>query len=310
MTDSGKRHVVRFVTIEADMADRRLDNFLLSELKGLPRTRVYRMIRSGEVRVNKGRAKPGYRLAPGDRVRIPPHTSAPEKAHQDLPAQADQIERAVIYEDDAVLVLDKPSGLAVHGGSGISFGAIERLRAARPGQRFLELVHRLDRDTSGCLLVAKKRSALRNLHEQFRHGSVRKAYIALLHGRWEGGGRRIDLPLEVTHRQNGERFVKTDPAGKPAVSHFSLRQNFSAHSLIDVEIDTGRTHQIRVHALAAGHPVAGDSRYAPELENPPGLRRLFLHAAELEIRHPATGERQTFTAPLGAELEAVLARLE
>ncbi len=198
----------------------------------------------------------------------------------------------------------------MHGGSGISFGAIEQLRAGRPGQRFLELVHRLDRDTSGCLLFAKKRSALRNLHEQFRNGSVRKAYLALLRGRWEGAGRSIDLPLEVTHRQNGERFVRVAESGKPALSHFSLRQNFAGYCLMDVEIDTGRTHQIRVHALAAGHPVAGDSRYAPELENPPRLRRLFLHAAELEIEHPVTGERQTFRAPLGAELEDVLARLE
>jgi 23S rRNA pseudouridine955/2504/2580 synthase len=312
MTDTGQKTPARFVTIAADMADRRLDNFLLAELKGLPRTRVYRMIRGGEVRVNKGRVKPSYRLIAGDRVRIPPHVSAVRQERIAAPAQASAIVERIIYEDGALLVLDKPSGLAVHGGSGISFGAIELLRAARTEGRFLELVHRLDRDTSGVLLFAKKRSALRRLHEQFRDSGVSKLYTALLHGRWEGGGRSIDLPLEVKHRKNGERFVRVSHSdgGKPALSHFSLQQNYSAHCLMDVRIETGRTHQFGVHAAELKHPVVGDTRYAPDQSNPEGVRRLFLHAAELTIEHPDTGARCSFSAPLEAKLSAALEHLD
>jgi len=309
MTQSGQKTPARHVTVGPEMADRRLDNFLLGELKGLPRTRVYRMIRSGEVRVNKGRAKPAYRLVPGDEVRIPPHVKA-DQAHASVaPGRADWILQRILYEDDSLLVLDKPSGAAVHGGSGVSLGVIELLRAARPDSRFLELVHRLDRDTSGCLLVAKKRSSLRRLHEQFRDGQVGKSYTALLHGHWKGGNRRVDLPLETTHRKNGERHVRVSNAGKSARSHFSMQQNFSDYCLAQIAIDTGRTHQIRVHADAIGHPVAGDTRYAPDRETPAGLRRLFLHAARLTIRHPDDDSEHVFETPLEAALTDVLDRL-
>lgn len=309
MTTNGPRIPVRLVTIEPDMAERRLDNFLLSELKGMPRTRVYRLIRSGEVRVNKGRAKPGYRLVAGDEVRIPPHNRVEQVVASITPARADWILQHVIYEDQVLLVLDKPSGVAVHGGSGISLGAIELLRAARPDAHFLELVHRLDRDTSGCLLVAKKRSALRRLHEQFRETNVAKRYVALLHGRWQGSDRWVEYPLEVTHRQNGERHVRVNDAGKQARSHFSVRQNFSDHCLMNVRIATGRTHQIRVHAEAIGYPIAGDTRYGSDAPNPAGLKRLFLHAESLKFSHPDSGDECEFSAPIDPGLQNVLEKL-
>ncbi len=310
MTDSGQKTAVRLVTIEPDMAERRLDNFLLGELKGLPRTRIYRLIRSGEVRVNKGRVKPGYRLVSGDEVRIPPFIR-PDHAGADIaPHRAKWILERIIHEDSALMVLDKPSGVAVHGGSGISLGIIELLRAALPGSRFLELVHRLDRDTSGCLLIAKKRSSLRRLHEQFRQNETRKFYTALLHGHWQGGDRKVDLPLVVTHRKNGERHVQVGPAGKEARSIFSVQQNFADYCLASIQIETGRTHQIRVHAAAIGHPVAGDQRYASECQSPAGLRRLFLHASRLAFNHPDSGAACQFEAPLEPALLHVLERLE
>ncbi|MEE4185148.1 MAG: RluA family pseudouridine synthase [Gammaproteobacteria bacterium] len=298
------------MTIDADGADRRLDNFLLTELKGLPRTRIYRLIRKGEVRVNKGRSKPAYRLVSGDVVRIPPlHVSDSGPAALADEARSGWILTHIIFEDERLLVLDKPSGLAVHGGSGVSLGAIELLRAARPESPYLELVHRLDRDTSGCLLVAKKRSALRSLHEQMRAGEIDKRYQALLVGRWQGGDRNVELPLEVEHRQGGERHVRVSHSGKAARTVFRPQEIFAGAVLCEVQLFTGRTHQIRVHAAALGLPVAGDNRYGADVTAPAGLRRLFLHAGRLGWTDPLTGRPMTVTAALPAALESVLAEL-
>lgn len=312
MTTSGRKTAARLVTVDADSAGRRLDNFLLAELRGLPRARIYRMIRKGEVRINKGRCKPTSRLAAGDVVRIPPvhglQTDAP--AHVPERRKVNWICARILHEDERLLVLDKPAGLAVHGGSGVSLGAIELLRAARPDCPYLELVHRLDRATSGVLLVAKKRSALRDLHQQLRDGSIGKFYVALLCGEWQGDEREVNLPLLVEHRQGGERHVRTGADGKPACTRFLPQRRFANAVLCNVELLTGRTHQIRVHAAAIGHPVAGDERYGDTETTPPGLQRLFLHAARLELLHPGSGERVTYTAPLPEALTAVLARLE
>jgi len=276
----------------------------------LPRTRVYRLIRKGEVRVNKGRSKPAYRLIEGDQIRIPPVRGLKEGDQNTIsPTKAGWIENSVLYEDGSLLVLNKPSGLAVHGGSGISLGAIELLRAARPDARFLELVHRLDRDTSGCLLVAKKRSSLRRMHAAFRESKVSKIYSALLAGAWENGSREVNLPLVTDQRRNGERHVRPGEGGKEAVTRFYPEQNFRNSVLVRVELLTGRTHQIRAHSAAIGHPVAGDERYGGNWR-PAGLTRLFLHARKLSLEHPDTGELIEFEAPLDVDLLAVLKRLE
>jgi 23S rRNA pseudouridine955/2504/2580 synthase len=311
MTSTAKKAPVRLVTVDADSAARRLDNFLLGELKGLPRTRVYRLIRKGEVRVNKGRSKPAYRLVEGDVVRIPPVHGLAEGAPQHAPGRhkVDWVLDHVLFEDEVLLVLDKPSGLAVHGGSGITLGAIELLRAVRPDCRYLELVHRLDRETSGILLIAKKHSALRDLHAQLREGTVRKIYTALLLGVWAGDQRRVNLALVVEHRRNGERHVRTGTEGKPSESIFTPLERYPEATLCDVQILTGRTHQIRVHAAAIRHPVAGDQRYGDGQGSPAGLHRLFLHARELTFVHPSTGEQLTLAAPLPAPLEQVTQRL-
>lgn len=294
------------VTVDAEAVARRLDNFVMGELKGLPRTRVYRLIRKGEVRVNKGRARPSYKLQLGDIVRLPPVSRDSTVPGAADPDRSRWILAHILYEDGGLLVLDKPSGLAVHGGSGISLGAIELLRAARPAERYLELVHRLDRDTSGCLLIAKKRSVLRALHEQLREGEMDKRYMALLLGAWSGGPKHVNLALEVEHRQNGERHVRVDPAGKPARTLFTPVEQFAAATLVTAELYTGRTHQIRVHAAAIGHPVAGDARYAVDQGDVVGLQRLFLHAAELGFVHPQTAEPVQFTAPLPEPLLGVI----
>jgi len=312
MPELSRKSSARQVTVDAEAADRRLDNFLLTELKGLPRTRVYRLIRKGEVRVNKGRARPAYKLALGDVVRIPPLHAPAADGSSGPPADATRsrwVLQHIVYEDEAHLVLDKPAGLAVHGGSGVRLGAIELLRAARPDCRYLELVHRLDRDTSGCLLFAKKRSALRRLHEQMRAGSIDKRYQALLLGPWSGGARDVRLALAVQHRQNGERHVRVASDGKAAHTRFMPLEVFPASVLCEAKLFTGRTHQIRVHAEGIGHPVAGDTRYGDQAPPPAGLDRLFLHAHRLEWRHPVTDEAVTVEAPLPRPLAGVLATL-
>jgi 23S rRNA pseudouridine955/2504/2580 synthase len=305
------------VIVESDDADRRLDNYLLSRLKGLPRALIYRMIRGGEVRVNKGRARPSRRLAAGDRVRIPPVQRTVRRADP-VPdrTKADWIEERIFYEDRDILILNKPSGLAVHGGSGVSFGAIEllrRVRAQRNEKNRLELVHRLDRATSGCLLVAKRHASLRHLHEQFRDGTVRKGYSALLIGSWPGGTRTVDAPLATGYRRGGERHVQVDAEGKVARTRFTPKKQFENSVFVAALLDTGRTHQIRVHAAHIGHPVAGDARYGADpdpVSESFGLRRLFLHASTLAFESPGEGGVIQVECPLDEELKAVLAALE
>ena len=313
-TIAGDRPAVEFLEISEDAAGQRLDNFLLARLKGVPKSHVYRLLRKGEVRVNKGRAKPDYRLEAGDVVRLPP-VRRPEAGAVPAGGRAagQRLEACILHEDDRLLVLDKPSGVAVHGGSGLSHGVIEALRAARPDAPHLELVHRLERETRGCLLVATRRSALRALHELLREGKVEKRYLALVRGRWELGQVRLDDRLRKTVR-GGERVVTVDATGKAAASIFRPVEIGSEASLLEVRIMTGRTHQIRVQAAEAGHPLAGDDRYGEREFNKRmkhfGLDRLFLHAASVGWEDPSSGEWRVYSAPLPEDLRAVLARLE
>lgn len=301
------------MTAGDEEAGRRLDNFLLAHLKGVPRTHVYRLIRSGQVRVNSRRVQAGYRLLTGDEVRVPP-VRQPDAINAPPPGRlrADWIEALVLHEDDDLLVLNKPSGLAVHGGSGISLGVIELLRAARVGPGTLELAHRLDRDTSGCLLIAKRPRALRALHAQFREGTVKKRYVALLLGVWVGSTRRVEAPLATDERRGGERHVRVDISGKESRTDFIPLEQFPQAVLVEVDLGTGRTHQIRVHATSIGHPVAGDERYG-KVDDPVvaghGLQRLFLHARWLEFVSPGTGLTLRIEAPLGADLTQTLHKL-
>ena len=281
---------MRYVTVDEENDGRRIDNFLHSEMPDVPRDRLHRLIRRGEVRVNGSRARPGRRLRTGEAVRIPPVDSFRKRRNGEgaPPGQVRRIGAAILYEDDRVLVLNKPSGCAVHGGSGVSFGVIELLRAARPSARYLELVHRLDRDTSGCLVVAKRRSTLRVLHEALRRRTLDKRYVALLGGTWQGGRRRrVDLPLERDHLSGGERLVRVSDAGRDSVTEVAAIAAGDGVTLVEALPHTGRTHQIRVHCAALGHPVAGDGKYGDRALNVQlrslGLRRLFLHAASIRL---------------------------
>ncbi len=311
MVDNGVRHW----QVTAEEAGQRLDNFLLRVLKGVPRSHIYKILRSGEVRVNKGRARPHYHLHLGDVLRLPPVRSADPAAVPRLPEQlAVDLRERVLFEDDRVLVLDKPAGMAVHGGSGIRYGVIEALRQLRLDLRELELVHRLDRDTSGCLLLSKRRSALRSLHQALREEAMDKRYLALVGGRWKGAERVVKLPLRKNTLQSGERIVRVDEdQGKPAQTRFYREEDLGIGTLLRAELDTGRTHQIRVHLQAIGHPIAGDSKYGDETFNGAmralGLRRLFLHAAFLAFPHPRDERIIRVEAPLPADLDAVLQRL-
>lgn len=294
----------------------RLDNFLLRELHGVPRSRVYRLLRRGEVRVNGKRKQADYRLAADDEVRLPPLRDPPprEPGSPRVPAALlSLVSEAIVHEDPRLLVLNKPAGLAVHGGSGLAFGVIEALRALRPHET-LELIHRLDRDTSGCLLVARKRAALVTAHALLREGAVEKHYAALVVGRWRLGRKIIDAPVLTHARQGGERVVRVHRGGKIAVSEFNPVTHFrDLATRMDVAIQTGRTHQIRVHAAFAGHPVAGDEKYGERESNARlralGLRRMFLHASSVSFRWPDDGAAFRAEAQLPAELEAVLEKL-
>jgi 23S rRNA pseudouridine955/2504/2580 synthase len=305
---------VQELSISSEEAGQRLDNYLFRVLPGVPKSRLYRAIRSGEVRINGARVRAPYRLEADDRVRIPPlKLTVPSRTPP--PAHACQrLLGRIVYEDGCLLAVSKPAGMAAHGGSGVSHGVIELLRAARPDLRYLELVHRLDRDTSGILLLATRRSALRNLHEQLREGAVEKHYLALLAGRWSRGAVRIDLPLLTHERRGGERMVRVSPDGKPAASEFRPQRVYADASLMMIEIETGRTHQIRVHAAACGHPVLGDEKYGDAEINrrwrERGLARMFLHAQSLTFMHPANGAPTCLTAPLDPELVALLDRLD
>ncbi|MDE2082935.1 MAG: RluA family pseudouridine synthase [Burkholderiales bacterium] len=301
----------RHLTVDAESAGQRLDNYLLRVLKGVPKTHVYRVIRSGEVRVNKGRAGADTRVADGDDIRLPP-LRLPERS-QALPAPAREF--AVLFEDDHLLAIDKPAGVAVHGGSGVAFGVIEQLRRARPQAKFLELVHRLDRETSGVLLLAKKRSALTALQDQFRHRGTAKIYAALVFGAWPEALKVIDLALHKASDEAGERNVRVVAAdhadGRRSITLVKVAQRCGALTLLDVTIKTGRTHQIRVHLAHSGHPIVGDPKYGDFARNKAYARertfgRMFLHARELAFDHPASGERITLAAPLPDDCQKLL----
>jgi 23S rRNA pseudouridine955/2504/2580 synthase len=308
---------VTYVSATEGDVDQRIDNFLARVLKDVPRSLIYRILRTGEVRVNGRRAKPDYRLASGDRIRVPPlqRKQAREASTERAPSRSlrDFVSAAVIHEDRDLIVLNKPAGVAVHGGSGLSFGVIEALRAVHPQLQELELVHRLDRETSGCLLVAKRRAVLRELHALFREREMEKRYLALVVGRWPFGEKTIDLPLKTNLKQGGERVVRVHADGQHAVTTFRPVRHFAKlATLLDIALGTGRTHQIRVHAAHAGHPVAGDEKYGDRERDaklrPYGLQRMFLHAHSLSFVR-RNGDPFEVTAPLPAELQAVLDQL-
>ena len=310
MKDLGKatsKPAVNWLEVGDEAAGQRIDNFLLRHLKGVPKSHVYRVLRSGEVRVNSGRVKPDYRLRIGDKVRVPP-VRVPEK-----PAPARPAEFPVVFEDAALLVIDKPAGVAVHGGSGVSFGVIESLRAARPQAKLLELAHRLDRDTSGLLMIAKKRSALVELHRMLRDGEVEKTYAAVVKGPVEKKDFEIREALHKHVTASGERRVSVQEDGKSAVTQIRTLRAGKDYSLLDVRLMTGRTHQIRVHLQHAGHPILGDDKYGDfELNKSlakQGVRRLFLHAGKLSFLHPLTRERVKLQSPLPKDMQAFAERL-
>ncbi|MBL4828695.1 MAG: 23S rRNA pseudouridine(955/2504/2580) synthase RluC [Aliivibrio sp.] len=304
---------VHFVDIDDDFAGQRIDNFLRARLKNVPKSMIYRIIRKGEVRVNKGRIKPEYKLQDGDTVRIPP-VKVPEPDERALPNtklnRVAELEQCIIYEDVVLLVLNKPSGTAVHGGSGLKFGVIEALRALRPDARFLELVHRIDRDTSGILLIAKKRSALRRLQEQFRNKTVQKYYFALVMGAWKSTCKKVEAPL-LKNEVNS--IVRVNPNGKESETRFKVLERFEHATLVQASPITGRTHQIRVHAQYTGHPIAWDDRYGDRRFDAHtakvGLDRLFLHAANIKFTHPTTDEVMSIDAPMETKLELALKKL-
>ncbi len=303
----------RFLTIDENSSGQRLDNYLMRELKGVPRARLYRALRKGEVRVNKGRVRADYRLVIGDLVRIPPlHQPTPSDSTSIPTRQLDQLGQRIVYEDDDLLVMDKPSGLAVHGGSGLSFGLIECLRQMRSEAPYLELVHRLDRDTSGLILVAKRAVILRELHRQLREKHIDKRYLALVAGKWPRALRVVDAPLEKNILQSGERMVRVNREGKRAITEFHVVERLAGATLLEVRPITGRTHQIRVHAQHAGFPLLGDTKYSDdrsaEFARQHGLKRLFLHAASLHFGLLDVGQI-SLQAPLDSYLENTLSKL-
>ena len=301
---------VRHLTVDADSSGQRLDNFLTRELKGVPRTRLYRALRKGEIRVNKGRVKADYRLVTGDLVRIPPlRLPAPSDPPRIPRRWSEQLAQRVVYEDGDLLVIDKPSGLAVHGGSGLSFGLIECLRQMRPEDRYLELVHRLDRDTSGLILIARRPAILRELHRQLREDQVDKRYLALVAGAWPRSRRVVEAPLAKNVLQSGERMVRVAKDGRRSITEFAIVERLQGATLLEAKPVTGRTHQIRVHAQHAGFPLCGDDKYSDERTadfcRQIGLKRLFLHAHSLRLALPGVGRLELQSA-LDQELEKVL----
>ncbi|CUX96535.1 23S rRNA pseudouridine(955/2504/2580) synthase RluC [Candidatus Doolittlea endobia] len=303
---------VHFITVSTNETDQRIDNFLRTHLKGTPKSIIYRIVRTGKVRVNKKRVKPKYKLQNDDIVRIPPVRCSNEERQpiSSGGAKVATLNKAVLYEDDYLLILNKPAGTAVHGGSSISFGVIEGLRALRQDARFLELVHRLDKDTSGVLLVAKKQSALRALHEQLRAKEMQKDYLALVRNQWQSHCKMVTAPLLKNIFSSGERIVRVNSDGKPSETRFKIEERFTLATLVRACPITGRTHQIRVHAQHAGHPIAFDDRYGDNAFDQQlkgcGLNRLFLHAAELRFDHPNSGETLRIEAPLDESLRQCL----
>jgi 23S rRNA pseudouridine955/2504/2580 synthase len=300
--------------VDESSQDQRIDNYLQKILKGVPKSHIYRILRSGEVRVNSRRVQASYRLQDGDKVRLPPIRTSTIPVRTGPAISAALFSGAILLEDEDLLVVNKPSGVAVHGGSGISSGVIEQLRAARSGLRFLELVHRLDRDTSGVLILAKKRAALTGLHAQLRQGAVRKHYLALVLGEWKDAKRNVKAALHKYVSSSGERRVVVDEEGQQAHTIFRLVRNLPGYSLLDAELKTGRTHQIRVHLTHIGYPIAGDDKYGDFGINKRlaklGLKRMFLHAASLEFSHPRSGAVVRIEAPLAPELQRFLQSLQ
>lgn len=306
---------VQHLEVGENNAGQRIDNYLSSLLKGVPKSYIYRIIRKGEVRINKKRCKPLQKILSGDVIRIPPirvsdAKSAPELANRTLTT----LENAIIFEDKHLIVLNKPSGFAVHGGSGLSFGVIEAFRQLRPKEKRLELVHRLDKDTSGCLILAKKTSVLRAFHEMIREDEVEKHYVALLKGTLAKDEILVDQPLRKFVTKSGERMVKIDPEGKPSKTRICVTQRFPNATLVDVELLTGRTHQIRVHSMHLNHPIAGDEKYGDSEFNKAmrvkGLKRLFLHARQLTFKHPVTGNIMQPIATLDKQLDQLINKLK
>ena len=305
---------VRFVTIEPDLEGQRIDNYLRTQLTGVPKSMIYRILRKGEVRVNKGRVKPEYKLQADDVIRIPPvRVSEPKDTPNPKLDKVAELEHCILFEDDRILVINKPSGTAVHGGSGLNFGLIEGLRALRPDAQFMELVHRLDRDTSGCIIIAKKRSALRHLHAQLRDGQMDKRYQALVAGQWPENRFKVKAPLLKNVLQSGERLVSVNENGKPSETRYRILTRYEDATLVEASPITGRTHQIRVHCLHAGHPIACDPKYGDEQFDDTmrsrDLKRLFLHAASIQFIHPGSGETVRFQAPLDEQLTRALKQL-
>lgn len=301
---------VQVIEIDENNQFQRIDNFLTGKLKGVPKSKIYRIVRKGEVRVNKKRVKPEYKLAIGDIVRVPPiRTTVKEESNVNLNRVA-SLESHIIFEDDRLIIFNKPSGLAVHGGSGLNFGVIEGLRALRADHQFLELVHRLDRDTSGCLVIAKKRSALRDLHEQLRNKQVDKRYHALVSGEWPAHQFKVSAPLQKNVLKSGERLVTVSEEGKASETRFRILQKFSRSTLVEASPITGRTHQIRVHCLHAGHPIAMDNKYGDEVFDAHlkklKFSRLFLHAKSISFIHPVTKERLRFEADYDDSLQQLI----
>ncbi len=306
---------VRLLVIDAEQEGQRIDNYLKTQLKGVPKSLIYRILRKGEVRVNKKRIKPEYKLIAGDVVRVPPVRVAEANELPSAKLSSIQaLETMILFEDDALIVLNKPAGMAVHGGSGLSFGVIEALRSLRPEARFMELVHRLDRDTSGCLLIAKKRSVLKSLHEQLRLKTMRKQYSALVRGQWQAHVKVVNAPLLKNVLQSGERIVRVNPEGKPSETRFHILKRFAEATLVEASPITGRTHQIRVHTAHAGHPIACDDKYGEATFDGKmralGLQRLFLHASRLTFHHPVDQKDMTMEAPLDPHLLALLNKLD
>lgn len=305
---------VYVLTIGTEDADQRIDNYLVRHLKGVPKGHIYRLLRKGEVRVNGGRKRADYRLQAGDNVRMPPvRVATPTEPVNAGKQTLEHMRAAILYQDERFLILNKPVGWAVHGGSGIQLGVVETLRQMLPECHFLELVHRLDRDTSGCLLLAKRRSALKILHELLRSKDWDKRYLALLAGNWQGGTRTVDVPLQKNVLRSGERWVRVDPEGKAATSIFTPLVKGDQWTLVSVSLVTGRTHQIRVHSAHIGHPIAQDQRYGDKQFNQwcasQGLQRMFLHADRIRIKLPALDRELKQSAPLDAELKQFLLTL-
>lgn len=306
------KSTVKLITISTDQADQRIDNFLLSRLKGMPKSRVYRLLRKGEVRVNKKRVDASYRLMPGDIVRLPPVFLA-ESAEAIPPSRATvtTLQNRVLYEDDQLLIINKPSGMSVHVGSTVRVGVIEAMRHLYPQFPQLELAHRLDSETSGCLILAKKKKVLREIHQLLREGGVKKIYWTLTAGKWKDSELKVDLPLYKDYQEGGKHLVSVQSGGKTALTVFRTLKSFKREaSLMEVKLMTGRTHQIRVHATHQGHPIAGDDRYGDvifnKLVHQLGLRRMFLHAYSIDFTLPSSGQRITVNAPLDGELDNII----